>query len=530
MIVLDEDAFVPAESLLDELEHVCASGRPSTGTSAFQGQLRTVSEADAELLRERIEAAARAPAPRRVIHERHFTLEEANALLAAGRADAARAARGPRPADRRRGPRAARRAPRPPTAAASPGAQVGEAFLEVRELLGELQELGIVVRDIDRGLIDFPAIRDEREVYLCWELDEDEIAFWHDLESGFGGRQPLDERPRGATPAERIVGAGAIAVAASLLLPWYGIAFSRGLSVTGLDRFGFAHAALLITVGAAASWSSARRPAARCRGRCARPSWSCRRRLGGAACRYLIVDRPDELGARRSARSGSRRARRLLAIVVGGACGERARRSGNETGRPPGAPFVTWEWCRARSTPSLSAERKKSRSTVPGAPALASEVPPRKALRPPVGSYGVMGAVGESLGGRNSPTAIGRYAHPRRRQQLDVCSTLRSAASSGERPDELAVVVVVEQLERLREPEPAQLVDLVAGDELAAERSHQPPADELVAALAVAIARRRRARGRARSAGRSPPRPRAAPPSSHSSPGSSLPFGSDQSS
>ena len=62
----------------------------------------------------------------------------------------------------------------------------------MRELLGSIQGLGIVVRDIDRGLIDFPAIRDQREVYLCWELDEERIAFWHDLESGYGGRRPLD--------------------------------------------------------------------------------------------------------------------------------------------------------------------------------------------------------------------------------------------------------------------------------------------------------------------------------------------------
>ena len=74
----------------------------------------------------------------------------------------------------------------------SPGRDVGEAFLEVRRLLLGVQELGIVVRDIDRGLIDFPAILEDREVYLCWELDEDGIGYWHDLESGYGGRQPLD--------------------------------------------------------------------------------------------------------------------------------------------------------------------------------------------------------------------------------------------------------------------------------------------------------------------------------------------------
>jgi hypothetical protein len=73
-----------------------------------------------------------------------------------------------------------------------PGRQVGEGFLEVRSILGALEEAGIVIKDIDRGLIDFPAIIDGREVFLCWEMGEDEVAFWHDLESGYGGRRPLD--------------------------------------------------------------------------------------------------------------------------------------------------------------------------------------------------------------------------------------------------------------------------------------------------------------------------------------------------
>ena len=72
------------------------------------------------------------------------------------------------------------------------GQQVGVAFLEVRRLLETLEEAGIVLRDIDRGLVDFPAISDGREIYLCWELGEDEVAYWHELESGYGGRQPLD--------------------------------------------------------------------------------------------------------------------------------------------------------------------------------------------------------------------------------------------------------------------------------------------------------------------------------------------------
>lgn len=73
-----------------------------------------------------------------------------------------------------------------------PGRQVGVAFLEVRRLLGALEESGIVLRDIDRGLLDFPAIADGREIYLCWELGEEEIAYWHELAAGYGGRQPLD--------------------------------------------------------------------------------------------------------------------------------------------------------------------------------------------------------------------------------------------------------------------------------------------------------------------------------------------------
>jgi hypothetical protein len=80
----------------------------------------------------------------------------------------------------------------PSNGGGEPGRQVGEAFLEVRQLLGALQEAGIVVRDIDRGLIDFPAIREGHEVYLCWELGEDSIDWWHDLDDGYRGRQPLD--------------------------------------------------------------------------------------------------------------------------------------------------------------------------------------------------------------------------------------------------------------------------------------------------------------------------------------------------
>jgi hypothetical protein len=72
------------------------------------------------------------------------------------------------------------------------GRRVGIAFLEVRRLIDTVEQAGIVLRDIDRGLVDFPALMDRREVYLCWELGEDEVAYWHGLEGGYGGREPLD--------------------------------------------------------------------------------------------------------------------------------------------------------------------------------------------------------------------------------------------------------------------------------------------------------------------------------------------------
>ena len=57
--------------------------------------------------------------------------------------------------------------------------------------LSFIQELGCELKDLDQGLIDFPSYRDGKLVYLCWKRGEPKIEFWHDLESGFGGRQPL---------------------------------------------------------------------------------------------------------------------------------------------------------------------------------------------------------------------------------------------------------------------------------------------------------------------------------------------------
>jgi hypothetical protein len=125
-----------------------------------------------------------------VIHERHFTVAEANALLPRIE-PVLRTLREAR--DRLTDSEAheALAGAAPANGGGGPGREVGEAFLEVRGLLLELQELGLVVRDIDRGLIDFPAIVEGREVYLCWHLDEERVGFWHGLDSGYGGRQPL---------------------------------------------------------------------------------------------------------------------------------------------------------------------------------------------------------------------------------------------------------------------------------------------------------------------------------------------------
>ena len=57
---------------------------------------------------------------------------------------------------------------------------------------GQLESLGVQLKDYSQGLIDFPSMREGRVVLLCWKADEgDELEWWHDLETGFGGRQPL---------------------------------------------------------------------------------------------------------------------------------------------------------------------------------------------------------------------------------------------------------------------------------------------------------------------------------------------------
>jgi hypothetical protein len=124
-------------------------------------------------------------------HERHFSRDEANALLPRLK-PLLRQLRDAKDELTDAEAHEALSEAAPANGGGEPGRQVGVAFLEVRRLLEALADSGIVLRDIDRGLVDFPAIVEGREAYLCWELGEDEVAFWHDASSGYRGREPLD--------------------------------------------------------------------------------------------------------------------------------------------------------------------------------------------------------------------------------------------------------------------------------------------------------------------------------------------------
>jgi hypothetical protein len=68
---------------------------------------------------------------------------------------------------------------------------------EVQTALDQIQETGCVVKDLDVGLLDFPARIDDEDVYLCWKLGEDRIRFYHRQDEGFAGRKPIDPRDAG---------------------------------------------------------------------------------------------------------------------------------------------------------------------------------------------------------------------------------------------------------------------------------------------------------------------------------------------
>jgi len=123
-------------------------------------------------------------------HERHYSLEQANVALdwVGERLERLRSAHASLTDEEAR-EALGEAAPR--NGGGEPGTVVSEGFLGLQATLRELQAMEIVLRDLDRGLIDFPAVREGEEIYLCWEEGEDEVGFWHELDAGHAGRQPL---------------------------------------------------------------------------------------------------------------------------------------------------------------------------------------------------------------------------------------------------------------------------------------------------------------------------------------------------
>ncbi len=122
-----------------------------------------------------------------------FTLSEANALLPTVRRIAATIARAHnRIASMQESARAAAENSARGGGFMADGPQYVTDLISLAEHTGELEALGVQLKDYGRGLLDFPSMREGRVVLLCWQLGEgDRIEWWHDLETGFAGRQPI---------------------------------------------------------------------------------------------------------------------------------------------------------------------------------------------------------------------------------------------------------------------------------------------------------------------------------------------------
>ena len=80
-------------------------------------------------------------------------------------------------------------------AAGNGGSQVASQlvleFKRLDTLVHQVQGTGVLLKDVNLGLLDFPALKDGREVYLCWKYGEEDIAFWHEIEAGYAGRRSI---------------------------------------------------------------------------------------------------------------------------------------------------------------------------------------------------------------------------------------------------------------------------------------------------------------------------------------------------
>jgi hypothetical protein len=79
----------------------------------------------------------------------------------------------------------------PPAELAEAAAEVDRHARELARAVDDIVELGVEVKDLDEGLVDFPALHRGETVLLCWQLGEDEIGYWHSPQDGFAGRRPL---------------------------------------------------------------------------------------------------------------------------------------------------------------------------------------------------------------------------------------------------------------------------------------------------------------------------------------------------
>ncbi len=125
-------------------------------------------------------------------HTRHYTLEQAHAARGwvAERVRRVRCARrtleslGP-------GVAAGIGTLDPEAGGSYPSRELARPLVTLSCAVSELESVEVVLRDVEHGDVDFPAIRDGCEVYLCWCLDEEEIRFWRPVDSGYAGRRPL---------------------------------------------------------------------------------------------------------------------------------------------------------------------------------------------------------------------------------------------------------------------------------------------------------------------------------------------------
>ena len=122
-----------------------------------------------------------------------FTIQEANALLPSVRSIVGKIQQAHRNVSRYAAEaKLAAEAAEKGGGGVSSGVAYAKALTELTQSITELEAMGVQLKDFERGLVDFPSLRDGRVVLLCWQMGEgDELEWWHDVDAGFAGRTPL---------------------------------------------------------------------------------------------------------------------------------------------------------------------------------------------------------------------------------------------------------------------------------------------------------------------------------------------------